>query len=149
MEQRGNSAGWRKQIGVIFSPCSLVGRASQEVAGNQCRRSVVRFHPRRQNAYLNILFQNPTFPCCPAVRFGNYLIFIIRFNTLAYTPVKVCMLSNKNHLLKYKHMTKQSIMDDQEVRYILRQLGIGAAIGAAFLMTLYLGGIVAHLVSGF
>jgi len=26
---------------------------------------------------------------------------IIRFNTLAYTPVKVCMLSQKNHLLKY------------------------------------------------
>ena len=83
------------------------------------------------------------------MRFGNYLIFIIRFNTLAYTPVKVCMLSPKNNLLKYKHMTKQSIMDDKEVMYILRQLGIGAAIGAAFLMTLYLGGIVAHLVSGF
>lgn len=46
-------------------------------------------------------------------------------------------------------MTKQSFMDDKEVMYILRQLGIGAAIGAAFLMTLYLGGIVAHLVSGF
>ena len=46
-------------------------------------------------------------------------------------------------------MAKQSIMDDQEVMYILRQLGIGAAIGAAFLLTLYLGGIVAHLVSGY
>lgn len=46
-------------------------------------------------------------------------------------------------------MTKQNIMDDKEVMYILRQLGIGAAIGAAFLLTLYLGGIVAHLVSGF
>ena len=46
-------------------------------------------------------------------------------------------------------MTKQNLMDDKEVMYILRQWGIGAAIGAAFLMTLYLGGIVAHLVSGF
>ena len=46
-------------------------------------------------------------------------------------------------------MTKQSIMDDQEVRYILRQLGFGAALGVAFLAVIYLGGIVAHLVSGF
>ena len=46
-------------------------------------------------------------------------------------------------------MTKQSIMDDQEVRYILRQLGFGAALGVAFLAVIYLGGVIAHLVSGF
>lgn len=46
-------------------------------------------------------------------------------------------------------MTKQSFIDDKEVMYILRQLGIGAIIGGAFLTALYLGDLVAHLVSGF
>ena len=46
------------------------------------------------------------------------------------------------------YMQKQSIMDDKEVMYILRQLGIGAIIGGAFLTALYLGELVAHLCSG-
>jgi hypothetical protein len=46
-------------------------------------------------------------------------------------------------------MTKQSFLDDQEVIYILRQLGFGAALGVAFLAVIYLGGVIAHLVSGF
>ena len=41
----------------------------------------------------------------------------------------------------------QSI-DDQEVKYILRQIGFGAVLGIAFLATLYIGGLLAHLVSG-
>ena len=45
-------------------------------------------------------------------------------------------------------MQKQSIMDDKEVMYILRQLGIGAIIGGTFLTALYLGELVAHLCSG-
>ena len=46
-------------------------------------------------------------------------------------------------------MTKRhSIFEDEELAYIFRQLGIGIALGAAFLLTVYLGGIVAHLCSG-
>ena len=44
---------------------------------------------------------------------------------------------------------KQNInIDDQEVKYILRQIGFGAVLGIAFLATLYIGGLLAHLVSG-
>ena len=42
----------------------------------------------------------------------------------------------------------QSI-DDQEVKYILRQIGFGAVMGIAFLSVLYFGGLLARLVSGF
>ena len=42
----------------------------------------------------------------------------------------------------------QSI-DDQEVKYILRQIGFGAIMGIAFLSVLYFGGLLARLVSGF
>ena len=37
---------------------------------------------------------------------------------------------------------------DEESKAILRQIGFGAALGIAFLATVYLGGLVAHLVSG-
>ena len=46
-------------------------------------------------------------------------------------------------------MKQNSNIDDQEVKYILRQIGFGAAIGIAFLATLYIGGLLARLVSGF
>ena len=42
----------------------------------------------------------------------------------------------------------QSI-DDQEVKYILRQIGFGAVLGIAFLSVMYIGGLLARLVSGF
>ena len=42
-----------------------------------------------------------------------------------------------------KELTK-----DAELRYILRQIGFGAIMGIAFLSTVYLGGLLAHLVSG-
>ncbi len=45
-------------------------------------------------------------------------------------------------------MKQKSNIDDQEVRYILRQIGFGAVLGIAFLATLYIGGLLAHLVSG-
>ena len=39
--------------------------------------------------------------------------------------------------------------DNQEVRYILRQIGFGARLCVAFLLTIYFGGLLARLVSGF
>lgn len=43
---------------------------------------------------------------------------------------------------------KQNECEAQEWQYILRQIGFGAVLGAAFLATVYLGGLLAHLVSG-
>lgn len=43
---------------------------------------------------------------------------------------------------------KQIQMMDEESKMILRQLGFGAALGIAFLTFVYLGGLIAHLVSG-
>ncbi len=42
----------------------------------------------------------------------------------------------------------KELMKDAELRYILRQIGFGAVMGIAFLGTVYLGGLLAHLVSG-
>ena len=39
-------------------------------------------------------------------------------------------------------------MMDEESKMILRQLGFGAVLGIAFLTFVYLGGLIAHLVSG-
>ena len=46
-------------------------------------------------------------------------------------------------------MEKKNLCDDQEVKYILRQIGFGAVLGIAFLGVLYFGGLLARLVSGF
>lgn len=43
---------------------------------------------------------------------------------------------------------KQMQMMDEESKMILRQLGFGAVLGIAFLSFVYLGGLIAHLVSG-
>ncbi len=43
---------------------------------------------------------------------------------------------------------KQMQMMDEESKMILRQLGFGAMLGIAFLTFVYLGGLIAHLVSG-
>lgn len=43
---------------------------------------------------------------------------------------------------------EKSIFDDQEVRYILRQIGFGAVLCVAFLLTIYFGGLLARCVSG-
>ncbi len=45
-------------------------------------------------------------------------------------------------------MEKKYLNDDQEVKYILRQIGFGAIMGIAFLATVFIGGLLAHLVSG-
>ena len=45
-------------------------------------------------------------------------------------------------------MEKKYLNDDQEMRYILRQIGFGAVLGIAFLSVLYIGGLLARLVSG-
>lgn len=45
-------------------------------------------------------------------------------------------------------MKQNQTIDDQEVKYILRQIGFGAVLGIAFLATVYIGGLLARLVSG-
>ena len=42
----------------------------------------------------------------------------------------------------------KELMKDEELRYILRQIGFGAVLGTAFLLFVYLGGLIAKLVSG-
>lgn len=46
-------------------------------------------------------------------------------------------------------MEKKNLCDDQEVKYILRQIGFGAVLGIAFLATLYIGGLLAQCVGNF
>ena len=46
-------------------------------------------------------------------------------------------------------MKQNYLSEDGDVRYILRQIGFGAVLGIAFLSVLYIGGLLAHLVSGF
>ena len=45
-------------------------------------------------------------------------------------------------------MKQNQTIDDMDVKYILRQIGFGAVLGIAFLSVLYIGGRMAHLVSG-
>ena len=45
-------------------------------------------------------------------------------------------------------MKQNHLSEDGEMRYILRQIGFGAVLGIAFLAVIYLGGLIAHLVSG-
>ena len=42
----------------------------------------------------------------------------------------------------------KELMKDAELRYILSQIGFGAVLGTAFLLFVYLGGLIAKLVSG-
>ena len=46
-------------------------------------------------------------------------------------------------------MEKKNLCDDQEVKYILRQIGFGAVLGAAFLCVVYFGGLLAQCVGNF
>jgi len=46
-------------------------------------------------------------------------------------------------------MKQNYLSEDGDVRYILRQIGFGAVLGIAFLSVLYIGGLLARLVSGF
>ena len=46
-------------------------------------------------------------------------------------------------------MKQNHLNDDQEMRYILRQIGFGAVLGIAFLATLYFGGLLAQCVGNF
>ena len=43
-------------------------------------------------------------------------------------------------------MKQNQTIDDQEVKYILRQIGFGAILGIAFLATVYFGGLLAQCV---
>ena len=51
--------------------------------------------------------------------------------------------SKEDRIMKQNHLN-----DDQEVKYILRQIGFGAIMGIAFLATVFIGGLLARLVSG-
>jgi hypothetical protein len=46
-------------------------------------------------------------------------------------------------------MTQNHLSEDGDMRYILRQIGFGAVLGAAFLCVLYFGGLLAHCVGNF
>ena len=46
-------------------------------------------------------------------------------------------------------MKQNHLSEDGEMRYILRQIGFGAVLGIAFLSVLYIGGMLARLVSVF
>ena len=46
-------------------------------------------------------------------------------------------------------MEKKNLCDDQEVKYILRQIGFGAIMGIAFLGVVYFGGLLAQCVGNF
>ena len=50
--------------------------------------------------------------------------------------------------LKLRIMKQNHLSEDGEMRYILRQIGFGAVLGIAFLATVFIGGLLAHLVSG-
>lgn len=45
-------------------------------------------------------------------------------------------------------MEKKNWNDDEDLKYILCQIGFGAILGTAFLAIVYLGGWLAHLISG-
>ena len=44
---------------------------------------------------------------------------------------------------------KQKNLNDDEMKYILRQIGFGAILGTAFLCVVYLGGLLAQCASNF
>jgi hypothetical protein len=46
-------------------------------------------------------------------------------------------------------MKQNQTIDDMELKYILRQIGFGAALGAAFLCVVYFGGLLAQCVGNF
>ena len=46
-------------------------------------------------------------------------------------------------------MKQNQTIDNQEVKYILRQIGFGAVLGAAFLCVVYFGGLIAQCVGNF
>lgn len=46
-------------------------------------------------------------------------------------------------------MNQKYLNDDDQVRYILRQIGFGAVLGIAFLSVIYFGGLLAQCVNNF
>ena len=46
-------------------------------------------------------------------------------------------------------MEKKYLNDDDQMRYILRQIGFGAVLGIAFLSVIYFGGLLAQCVGNF
>ena len=46
-------------------------------------------------------------------------------------------------------MNQKYLNNDDEMKYILRQIGFGAILGTAFLCVVYFGGLLAQCVSNF
>lgn len=46
-------------------------------------------------------------------------------------------------------MKQNQTIEDMDVKYILRQIGFGAVLGAAFLCVVYFGGLIAQCVGNF
>ena len=111
-------------------PCSSVGRASHEVAGHQCLKVGGSNPPTATILVLNLLLlhylSDFILPSREARQF---------FNADIYS-------------LKYPIMQKKSFIEDEEGKMIFRQIGFGAALGTAFLMAIYFGGLLAKLCSG-
>jgi hypothetical protein len=45
-------------------------------------------------------------------------------------------------------MEQKKQSENEEILMLMRQIGFGAVLGIAFLIMVYLGGLLAHLVSG-
>ena len=45
-------------------------------------------------------------------------------------------------------MEKKNLKEQEEMWALMRQVGFGAVLGLAFLLMVYLGGLLAHIVSG-
>ena len=78
---------------------------------------------------------------------GNLIIYLhhsISCQSKKVSNVNILKINSK----KDRIMKKNFLNDDQEVKYILRQIGFGAVLGIAFLATVFIGGLLAHLVSG-
>ena len=52
------------------------------------------------------------------------------------------------HFTKISYNMQKKSFIDEEIKMIFRQIGFGAALGTAFLMAIYFGGLLAKLCSG-
>ena len=60
------------------------------------------------------------------------------------------MLRNtEGSLTKIKRIMKQTNLGGDEMKVIWRQIGFGAVLGITFLAVVYLGGLIAQLMSNF
>ena len=92
---------------------------------------MVQIHPRQQYLYEDFRYHNFNFDSILPRREAR------QFFTQTFIDTKISY-----------NMQKKSFIDDEEVKMIFRQIGFGAALGTAFLMAIYFGGLLAKLCSG-